>query len=302
MPDSSDAEAGNMFGPITCVTVTAPDLKIVEACYTRFLGFRVAGRGQVSEQLAGLWRCPDESGQDYLLLAPEAGDDFVFRFIEHPDTEPFMPFSTYGWNAAEIIVKDVDALAGVLADSPFQIIGEPQNLSFSDDIRAMQVLGPGQELLYLTEFKKPVPGLDTPTARCDVDKVFIMILGGPSMDELQGFFGNRFGVPGAPSVESRVKGMSAAFGNSPEHKYLIAALPLNGQAFIEVDEMPAQAAPRPNRQGQLPAGISMVSFTISGQTEGLEAIDSAALPYGNGGRAACLTGSAGELIELIAAE
>jgi hypothetical protein len=189
-----------------------------------------------------------------------------------------------------------------MADSPFRIIGEPQNLSFSDDIRAMQVLGPGQELLYLTEFKKPVPGLDTPTARCDVDKVFIMILGGASMDELQGFFGSRFGVPGAPGVESRVKGMSAAFGYSPEHKYLIAALPINGQAFIEVDEMPAQAAPRPRSPGRLPAGISMVSFTVSEQAEGLEAIDSTDLPYGSGGRAACLTGSAGELIEIIAAE
>lgn len=287
------------FGPITCVTITAPDLAVVESCYTQFLGFRVTGKGQVSNQLAGLWGCPAEAGRNYLLLAPEAADDFVFRFIERPGTEEFVPFSTYGWNAAEIIVKDVDALAKVMIESPFKIIGEPQNLSFSDDIRAMQVLGPGQELLYLTEFKKPVPGLDTPDARCDVDKVFIMILAGPSMDDLQNFFAEQFAVPAAPAVESRVKGMSAAFGNSPEHKYLIAALPINGQAFIEVDQMPEQARPRRHEDGLLPAGISMVSFSVSENSELLTSVDCQELPYGAGARATCLTGSAGELIEVI---
>ena len=109
-------------------------------------------------------------------------------------------------NAAELIVRDVDALADRLAASPFEVIGEPQDLSFSDDIRAMQILGPGRELLYLTQFKRPVPGLDVPTPRCDVDRTFIVILGGPSMEALQAFYADRFGLPRPAVVASRVKG------------------------------------------------------------------------------------------------
>jgi hypothetical protein len=288
------------LGPIACITVTAPDLSEVEAAYTRFLGHEVAGRGHIDAGLAALWGAPAVSGKPFLLLKPPAGEECVFRFIEAETDSSYVPFSTFGWNAAEIMVENVDALAETLGDSPFEIVGEPQNLSFTDDIRAMQILGPGKELLYLTEFKKRVPGFDTPDARCPVDRVFIVILGGPSMPGLQSFFGDAFGVPGADPVESRVKGMSAAFGNSPEHKYPIAALPLAGQTLIEVDEMPAQAMARPVSEGGLPAGISIVSFAANG-------IDSAdalpvrisAPPYRNIDRVSCPIGSAGELIEIL---
>jgi len=288
------------LGPICCVTVTAPDLDAVERAYTNFLQYRLTGRGQVSEQMGRLWQCPRAVGRRFILMAPAAGTDFTLRFIEANNGPDFTPFATYGWNAAEIIVQDVDSLAEKLADSPFQIVGAPQNLSFSDDIRAMQVLGPGQELLYLTEFKKPVPGLDTPTPRCPVDRVFIMILAGPSLDAFQDFFATRFSVPRAPVMESRVKGMSAAFGNSPEHKYPIAALPLLGQSFIEIDQMPELAQPRSAPAGDLPAGIAIVSFNGALSPDEGERMDEPIAPYGPASNVACLTGTAGELVEVIA--
>jgi len=293
-------KSNGSLGPIACITVTAPDLGEVEAAYTRFLGHEVAGRGHIDAGLAALWGAPAVSGKPFLLLKPPAGEECVFRFIEAETDSSYVPFSTFGWNAAEIMVENVDALAETLADSPFEIVGEPQNLSFTDDIRAMQILGPGKELLYLTEFKKRIPGFDTPDARCPVDRVFIVILGGPSMSGLQSFFGDTFGVPGADPVESRVKGMSAAFGNSPEHKYPIAALPLTGQTLIEVDEMPAQAMARPVSEGGLPAGISIVSFAANG----IDSADAlpvriAAPPYRNIDRVSCSIGSAGELIEIL---
>jgi hypothetical protein len=296
----SEQPAGlSRLGPICCVTITAPDLDAVERAYVDYLHFRVVARGKISAPIARLWSRPGAAGRRFLSLAPAGGDDFTLRFVA-ADREPdFAPFSTYGWNAAEIIVQDVDALAGQLAHSPFQIIGAPQNLSFSDDIRAMQVLGPGHELLYLTEFKKPVPGLDTPIARCPVDKVFIMILAGPSIDALQDFFATQFSVPRAPIIESRVKGMSAAFGNSPEHKYPIAALPLLGQSFIEVDQMPEQAAHRNAPDGELPGGIAIVSFNGTCAVRQREVIDQPEPPYTGAGSVSCLTGTAGELIEVI---
>ena len=62
-----------------------------------------------------------------------------------------------GWNAAELIVEDVDGLAVQLENSPFKIIGSPADLSFTKNIRAMQVMGPANEILYLTQFKNNRP-------------------------------------------------------------------------------------------------------------------------------------------------
>jgi hypothetical protein len=297
----NNTQAGSKtLGPIACVTVTAPDIDAAESCYTEFFDYRVAGRGRIGEELANLWGCTGVADSRYVLLSPEAGDECVFRFIETASGVAYVPFSTYGWIAAEIMVEDVDKMAGRLANSPFKIIGAPANLSFTDDIRAMQIVGPGRELLYLTEFKKPIPGLDTPVARCSVDSVFIVILGGSSMDDLQTFYSEHFGVPGAPVVDSRVKGISAAFGNSPEHKYPIAALPLSGRTLIEVDEMPPQAIARDSEEGFLPPGIAMVSFAGKGimNHDAIEVpLDQA--PYRNSESATCRLGVAGELIEII---
>lgn len=285
------------LGPICCVTVTVPKLDAVESCYTRYLAYRVGGRGVVGDALARQWSAPAIADSRYLLLHPAAGDECVFRFIETPSDPDFVPFSSYGWNAAEIMVENVDSMAERLADSPFQIIGEPQNLSFTDDIRAMQILGPGRELLYLTEFKKPIPGLDTPVARCAVDSVFIVILGGPDMGDLQTFYAEKFGVPNAPVMDSRVKGMSAAFGNPPDHKYPIAALPLAGKNLIEADEMPAEATVRPAPAGGLPAGIAIVSFVSS--AAGGATPDRYEPPYRDAVGVSCRAGPAGEIIEIV---
>jgi len=285
------------LGPICCITVTVPELDAVEACYSTYLDYRVAGGGTVSDDLAVLWNATALAGSRYRLLAPAAGDECVFRFVEAPADPYFVPFSTYGWNAAEIMVQNVDELAERLADSPFRVVGEPQNLSFTDDIRAMQILGPGNELLYLTEFKSPVPGIDTPVARCPVDSVFIVILGGPSIADLQGYYGRRYGVPPSPVMESRVKGMSAAFGNSPEHKYPIAALQLTGRNLIEADEMPPQARARPAPDNSLPAGIAIVSFAAA--TIGGVAPPADEAPYRGANGVSCGPGSAGELIEIV---
>jgi len=167
----------------------------------------------------------------------------------------------------------------------------------------MQILGPGHELLYLTEFKRQIPELQTPVARCDVDLVFIVILGGPSMEGLQNFYAEQYGVPRATVVESRVKGMSAAFGNSPEHKYPISALPIAGKSLIEVDEMPAQAGSRPTAEDLLPAGIAMISF--AGRSLDRDTAISIELdepPYTRSVAVTCCKGAAGELIEILHAD
>ena len=280
-----------MLGAIRRVTITATDLAAIESAYADYLEYRVAARGTVSEQEAAAWQAPAAAGAEWLSMQPAAGDDFEFRFVAGPAYPDYVPLTSYGWNASEIMVQNVDALAPRFADSPFEIVGEPRNLSFSDDIRAMQIRGPAEEIVYLTEFKKPVPGLSVPTARSAVDRTFIVILGGASMDGLQNFYNGTFGVPRAPVVESRVTMLSKALGADIETLYPIAAMALEGKSLIEADEMPASVGPRACQPGHLPPGIAITGFdcnTVPPEAEPVPGADGVHI----------MRGPAGELIEL----
>ena len=41
-------------------------------------------------------------------------------------------------------------------------------------------------------------------ARCAVDRTFIVIVGGSSLDAMQGYFSTAFGVPKTPAMETRM--------------------------------------------------------------------------------------------------
>ncbi len=271
------------IGPILQVTLATPDLRASENAYVRLLGYRVGARGRISGKQANAWQRPAAEGARFVTVHPDAGNDFSFRFIEAPASGGYRAFSGFGWNAAELVVRDVDAMARHLADSAFDILGPPQDLSFTDAIRAMQVRGPAGEILYLTQFKRDLEALPSPPARCDVDRVFIVIVAGPSLDSLLQFYISRFGVPTPQRMASRVKAMSEVFGLSPEHRYQIAALPLLGRCYIEADQMPPMAASPQTSLDSLPPGIAIVSFRSPGQSA-----------------SSCLTGPAGEIIELVA--
>lgn len=275
------------IGPIVGVTITTPDLQASERAYVDDLGYRVVRRGIVTDEQSRTWNRSRAAGHRFAVLNPSVGDDFSFRFIEAPIHSGYRAFSSYGWNAAELMVANVDRLAGQLAGSRnFQIIGPPQDLSFSDAIRAMQIRGPAGEILYLTQFKKPVAGLDVPPPRCDVDRVFIVIVGGPSLDDLLAFYGRQFQIPEPARMQSRVKAMSEMFGLPPEERYSIAALPLAGRSYIEADQMPPATAAPTCDAADLPPGISMVSVALAETSRHA---------------AGCLTGAAGEILELVPA-
>lgn len=280
-----------MLGAIRRVTITATTLAEIERAYAEFLEYRVTGRDTVSAEEASAWGAPNSKGAATLSMQPAGGNDFEFRFIEGPAYADYVPLTTYGWNASEIMVEHVDALAPRFENSPFEIVGAPRNLSFSDDIRAMQLRGPADEIIYLTEFKKKLPGFSVPTARSSVDRTFIVILGGKSMDGLQDFYNHTFDVPMAPVVESRVTMLSKALGVDVETLYPIAAMALEGESLIEADEMPPQVGPREAEPGYLPPGIAIVGFDC-------DAIPDLASDLGGGVH--IMKGVTGELIELFA--
>jgi len=291
------------IGPITAVTIAAPELQRTIDAYQLYLGYELVEHGRLSPALATLWGRPGLVGRRYALMLPEGRGRTFIRFVESRSEPAYQPFRHFGWNAAEIMVQDTDAAAARLADSPFRIIGPPANLSFSDRIRAMQALGPSREAIYLTSFKEKMAEFDVPEAHTFIDRVFIVILGGRSIAEINGFYATHFGAPQANAMPAVISVMSNAFGLPPDTKHELAAVALRGQSYVELDAMPADATPRPGSPDELPPAISMVSFTADSlPASGLPYLaEPATIPQAPyyGKRAGVCIGAAGELIEVI---
>ena len=286
------------LGRITAVTITSPDLDRVIEIYSKYLGYRFISSTTVSAEQAKRWDAENIEGSKMIFMSPESSNDFFFRFIQQDIDEDYVPFGTYGWNAAELIVKDVDQSAEKLIGSPFEVIGEPADLSFTDQIRAMQILGPSKEIIYLTQFKSKLNEFDSPSPRCDIDQTFIVILAGENLDQMQSFLHQELSVKKAAPMQSRIRAISKVFDLPEDTKYKSAALAIRDQSLIELDEMPSKAGPRTCRPGYLPSGISIVSFIAHDSGLISKTYDSN-IPSFEKFQASTIKGNSGELIEII---
>ena len=287
------------LGKIAAVTISTSDLNKMVEVYQEFLRYRVTKSGQITSKESSAWGTENLTNADYVVMQPEKSDDFSFRFIHQPYQSNYIAFKSVGWNAAELIVEDVDGLAVQLENSPFKIIGSPADLSFTKDIRAMQVMGPANEILYLTQFKNKVPEFDSPKPRCAVDQTFIVVLAGRSLDEMQGYFHANFKLPKASVIESRIRSISRVFNFPADTKYKAAALALKDQSMIELDELPKERENRLSLDGYLPAGIAMVSFHYYESSEKCKNTYPSNLPNHELRWCSVKKGITNELIELI---
>ncbi len=286
-----------MLKTILIVTITVTRLGPVEHAWNHGLGYVNAGHGTISAEIAGVWGAPAAAGNRYLLMRPASGAPVLIRFIEAEPVPGYSPMTSYGWNATELLVRDPDALARRLAGTDFRITGLPRNLWEAPDApRAMQVIGPGQEMLYLTRHPKY-------QTNSFVDRVFIVVAGGPSMDAFRDFYGDRLGLAvGSPSA-FRISVLSKALGLPDDTTYPLAIAALPPRFLIELDQYPEVALPRPRLPGTLPPGVAMVSFEVDALGDfdldwrGPPARLSAE-PYA-GRRTAVTVGPAGEWIEMI---
>lgn len=289
-----------MLGPICAVTYSVPDLGTIGRAYVDELGYAVAARGLVGSAQACAWGAPNAAGLPLLTLAPASGEAVFLRFIEDTHAADWTALTTFGWNATEFIVQNVDELASRLEGGPFRIIGPPRSLTRFPQIRAMQALGPANECCYFTHVP-PESGLDLAVARCEVGRVFIAVAAGPDADALYAPYA-RFGNNFDPPVATPVTVISKAHGMPPDtlHRHGLVRLPDGTR--IELDEYPATARPRACTDRRLPPGMAMVSFSIGRVASPLPFIGRPArseLPASTA-MSACLRGTVGELIEIIA--
>lgn len=252
-----------MIESLAGVTIVTPDLDAAVAAYTDWLGYHAGPITPVGTARADLWRAPEAATARMIHLLPEKGEPRFIRLVEGQPAPTYRPLAHHGWSAAEIIVQDVDRLAERLGQpaSPFRIFGPPAVLDFdfTDQIKAMQVVGPAGEVLYLTQVGAEIPGFDLPRAESFVGPLFIMVLGAERIAAGVGTY-QALGRSAGPILEARVEVLSHVHGLPAGYRHQLTTVALNNQSFLEIDAMPAAATPRPLSSIGLPCGLAMVSF------------------------------------------
>jgi len=286
-----------MLKTILVVTFSVLNLGPIETAYREHLAYETVESGIISQELAAAWDTPATAGRSYLLMQPASEAPVYLRFVVGPQVEGYAPMRTFGWNATELLVTDPDKLADQLVDEAFRIVGPPKDLWAAPDApRAMQVIGPGNELLYLTRNGNFV-------TNTFVDRVFIMVVGGPSMAAFRDFYGKEMGLPIGAATPFKIGVISRALDLPADTTYPLAVANISRQFLIELDEYPAAAVSRPVADDSLPPGTAMVTFEV----EDLDALALtwrappkavAGFPYA-GRRTAVTQGPAGEWIELV---
>jgi hypothetical protein len=273
-----------MIHSLAGATIVTPDLDAAIAAYRDYLGYAGASPVLVGEALADAWGAPGAAGARMAVLRPESDEARFIRLVEGAPALDFKPLASLGWTAIEIVVQDLDTLAERLADSPFRIIGPPAVLDFdfTDAIRAMQVVGPGGEILYLTQIDGVIPGFDLPEAKTAVGRLFIMVLATAGIADAAAFYAGR-GCPVGPEIAARIAILSSAYGLPADHRHALATIALQDRSLIEVDAFPAAVTARQSSAVGLPSGIAMVSMYVDPPAASPEMV----------------IGKAGEWVELV---
>ncbi len=290
---------------VVMVTLVVERLAAVTGAYVAHLDYREVARAPVPAALAAAWDAPVMAGRMSVVLEAASGEPVWLRFIEAPEgLVPAPAFMTHGWNAVELLVEDPDRLARRLAGTPFRVIGEPADLYTTPDApRAMQVLGPAGEVLYLTRIIPAGTRYALGSARVPVDRVFIVVAAGPSLDALRDHWGGVLGLPLGDVLHWPIGVLARAHGLDESTRFPLAVARFPRRFLVELDEYPPTAVPRPRGTGMLPGGIAMVSFMVDrihhpALRWRAPPRPVAGMPYG-GRRTAVTVGPAGEWIELI---
>jgi hypothetical protein len=303
-PGASPAPRPNALTRIKMGTMTSTDLGAVEERFRWWLGYRVVERGTVSATLAAVWGTPGMAGRPYILMQPKGGDDVFLRAVQIDDVAGYKALTTFGWVCFEIVVSDVYAMARKLLDSPWKIIGGPTSLGGAiSSIHAMQMIGPSQEVIYLTEQTDKTSTM-LPNPRGEVGRPFLSVLGGPDVGAIARFYADKFGMPAATPNPGTNALVNAAMGLPCDTKLEMGFMPMHDPAnFLEIDGYPRSAGARPRNAGQLPPGNAIYSFSVPDlDAIGIKYLSApvreTSLVYG-GRRVAAYIGPAGEIAELV---
>ncbi|MEM6626792.1 MAG: hypothetical protein AAF719_08820 [Pseudomonadota bacterium] len=237
---------------LRAATLTVADLMRSTELYGEWLDYAQIEGGDISRSLAESWGCPAVAGRPYAVMQPASGADVFLRFIEQPPRPDYVPLTSYGWAAIEICVQDVLAVNERMLKSPFEIIGPPREIEGLPAIHPMQVKGPDGEIVYLTHIKDDLPGYDLPRAGSLIDKLFIVVMACSDLDASKAWIKEHAAVTPGRDMEIVYTMIANAFSLPMEDLHRIATMIHDRDVFLELDQLPPAATPRPSHDGMLP--------------------------------------------------
>lgn len=246
---------------LRAATLSVANLDRSIETYTRWLDYETVETGDVGAELASSWGTPAVAAARTAVLRPASGRNAFLRLVEGAAHPGYVPLRSYGWAAIEICVEDVLATNERMRRSPFEIIGPPREIDGLDAIYPMQVRGLDDEIVYLTEIRSDLPEFDLPRAQAPIDSLFILVMGcselGASLAWLQRYAGLEIG---RAKLEIPYTMLARAYGTPMDELHTIATMTHGRDVFLELDQYPAAATPRPAHAGALPPGIALGTF------------------------------------------
>ena len=293
--------ANSRLKRIKMATIGAPDVAQVVSWYTDWLDYRVVEQGKVADALAASWGTPASAGRPYALLGPASGEDVYVRAVEIDPVPEFKTLTSHGWAAIEITVVDVDVVLEKLKGAPFRVIGLPRALTNNSPIRAMQVVGPADEVLYLTGNVGDRAASNHPEPKTLIDRIFIMVLAGPDLPTLKKFYLDTFSLGDQGDLSFPVGVLSKAQNLPADHIFDLSVLVASERGNkLELDQYGPAFGARPGPAGQLPPGVAMTTLEADTlENLNVDFITQPAAHY-DGYMAATFIGPAGERTELVA--
>ncbi|MET0365088.1 MAG: VOC family protein [Sphingobium sp.] len=247
---------------LKCATHIVADVDAAVERFARWLDYAVIEDVRVSAELAGIWDAPATAGRRSVVMQPASGSPVFLRFIQGDPVPGYLPIRTYGWAAIEICVQDVEAVnARMLASDVFEVIGPPKPLDGYPTVKPMQVRGPDQETIYLTEIGTTDPDSGLPSPKALIDRPFILVLACADLRETTRWMAEVLGLELTDPVAIRYSMIALAFGLPPEDRHELVTGMWKGQIFLEADQYPTGATVRPCHPGALPPGVSIATIT-----------------------------------------
>jgi catechol 2,3-dioxygenase-like lactoylglutathione lyase family enzyme len=241
-------------------TLTVADPEDTAARYGQWLDYAVIERGRVDPDLAASWGAPASADREMVVCRPASGADVFLRFVQGDPPADYRPLRTFGWAAIEICVSDTLAVAERMAASPFEVIGPPRELDGMPEIFPMQVRGPDQEIVYLTQIRSQPQGVRLAQAQSLIDRLFILVLASSDLAATRAWFAERLRLNVHGEVAIRYTMISKAFDLPPETKHAIATAGHDIDTFLEFDQYPEAATTRPCWPDQLAPGIAVATL------------------------------------------
>lgn len=248
------------MNPLLGATHIVADVPAATQRFAQWLDYVLVEEGNVPADLAAAWDAPASAGRRYAILRPASGADVFLRFIEGDVVPDYRPIRTYGWAALEICIEDVKAVHQRMLGSPFEIIGPPSEIAGLPTIHPMQVRGPDQETVYLTQILTVDPADGLPIVQSFIDKLFIIVLASPDMRGTAQWFADVLGFQNDPPLAIPYRMISLAFDLPLSQRHEITTAQWDGNFVFEVDQYPTDATERPCNAGTLPPGVSICSI------------------------------------------